>query len=108
MNTEKLTRQAIRLAQRESRKRGRPLTKEEVLKLSVQTVDPWVRVLLALAGVALASFGIWLLTREAGGLGLVLLIFGLLMVGASLVGWRKTVEAALNGVDPCSFFDGSC
>jgi hypothetical protein len=108
MNTEKLTRQAIRLAQRESRKRGRALTKEEVLKLRVQTVDPWVRVLLALTGVALAGVGIWSMAPEASSPGIALLIFGFLTMGASIVGWRKTIEAAFNGVDPLSFFDGSC
>ncbi|MBN9690497.1 MAG: hypothetical protein J0M24_09670 [Verrucomicrobia bacterium] len=86
MNTEKLTRQAIRLAQRESRKRGRPLTKEEVLKLRVQTVDPWVRVLLTLTGVALAGLGIWSMASEASGPGIALLLFGILTLGASIVG----------------------
>jgi hypothetical protein len=40
MNPEILSRQAIRLAQRKSRKAGRPLTREEVLRLHVQTVEP--------------------------------------------------------------------
>jgi hypothetical protein len=56
MNPDSLTRQAIRLAQRESRKRGYALAREEVLRLSVQTVEPWKRALIVLLGLAVLGF----------------------------------------------------
>lgn len=57
MNSDRFTRQAIRLAQRESQKRGHVLTREEVLHLSVQTVDPWKRVVFIILGLAVFGFG---------------------------------------------------
>ena len=52
MNPTNLTRQAIRSAQREAKKRGRTLTKDEVLKLHIQTVSPRARALFITAGIA--------------------------------------------------------
>jgi hypothetical protein len=46
VNADTLSRQAIRLAQRKSRKAGRALRREEVLRLKVQTVEPWKRMLI--------------------------------------------------------------
>jgi hypothetical protein len=55
MNPNVLSRQAIRLAQRKSRKAGRPLTKEEVLRLKVQTVEPWKRVGISVMGLLVGA-----------------------------------------------------
>lgn len=57
MNPQFLTRQAIRRAQRESKKRGHLLTREEILRLRIQTVAPWRRIVfivIGLGGVGLA------------------------------------------------------
>jgi hypothetical protein len=51
MNPTTMTRQAIRSAQREGKKRGRTLTKYEVLKLHIQTVSPRARALFITAGI---------------------------------------------------------
>ena len=56
MNPDRLSRQAIRLAQRKSAKLGRPLTEDEVLRLSVQTVEPWKRISIAVLGLLVGSF----------------------------------------------------
>ncbi len=56
MKPDTLSRQAIRLAQRKGRKAGRPLTREEVLRLHVQTVGPWKRVLFIVAGLLAGLF----------------------------------------------------
>lgn len=56
MNPDILSRQAIRLAQRKSRKAGRPLTREEVLRLHVQTVEPWKRIVIAVMGLLVGTF----------------------------------------------------
>jgi hypothetical protein len=50
MTPEILSRQAIRLAQRRSQKAGRALTRDEVLRLHIQTVEPWKRVLFVALG----------------------------------------------------------
>lgn len=50
MNPQFLTRQAIRRAQRESKKRGHILTREEILQLRIQTVAPWARIVFILVG----------------------------------------------------------
>lgn len=56
MRPEALSRQAIRLAQRKGRKAGRPLTREEILTLHVQTLEPWKRALVILVGLLAALF----------------------------------------------------
>lgn len=84
MNPDNLTRQAIRLAQRESRKRGRVLSREEVLRLSVQTMDPWKRAFVAawgLPGLGLAWLGqhhgaLWWFWAPCGLAGVAVLILG--------------------------------
>jgi len=58
MHPDRLTRQAIRLAQRESLKRGHPLSRDEILKLKIQTGIPAVRIVLVIFGLlcALSSY----------------------------------------------------
>lgn len=56
MTPESLSRRAIRLAQRKGRKAGRPLTREEILALRVQTVEPWQRALVIFLGLLAAGF----------------------------------------------------
>lgn len=65
MKPDKLTRQAIRLAQRESQKRGHALTRDEVLRLSVQTVDPWKRAVFVALGLAVLGLAWLCLSAEA-------------------------------------------
>jgi hypothetical protein len=56
MNPDALSRQAIRLAKRKSEKTGRPLSREDILRLRVQTVEPWKRVLIMAIGVLVGAF----------------------------------------------------
>lgn len=56
MRADVLSRQAIRLAQRESRKAGRSLTREEILALHVQTLEPWKRGIVVAIGLLTAAF----------------------------------------------------
>ncbi len=58
MRADALSRQAIRLAQRESRKAGRPLTREEILALHVQTLEPWKRGVVIAIGLLAAAFAV--------------------------------------------------
>jgi hypothetical protein len=54
MHPERLTRQAIRLAQRESLKRGHRLSREEIFNLKVQTGTPIFRAFLITLGLLCA------------------------------------------------------
>jgi hypothetical protein len=65
VNPDKLSRQAIRLAQRKSRKAGRPLTREEVLRLRVQTVEPWKRIFVIGVGLFLGALSFLAFRSEA-------------------------------------------
>jgi fatty acid desaturase len=99
MNPQTLTRQAIRRAQREARKRGRALTKEEVLKLRVQTANPWARVFFVTAG--LAAAGISALCYSKSGpwwvTGLFVLV-GVALIGFGVFGRRDQVERELKKI----------
>lgn len=53
MTPERLSRQAIRAIQRKSRKTGHPLTREEVVRLPIQTAEPWKRIGVIVFGVLL-------------------------------------------------------
>ena len=59
MSPEKLSRQAIRLAQRQSIKAGHPLTRDEILRLRIQTVEPWKRIFIILAGMVSSILPLW-------------------------------------------------
>ena len=76
MRADALSRQAIRLAQRESRKAGHPLTREEILTLHVQTLEPWKRGMVIVIGLLAATFAfvcyrggapLWFLAAAAAG-----------------------------------------
>jgi hypothetical protein len=56
MTADLLSRQAIRLAVRKSRKAGRPLTEQEIRRLRIQTVEPWKRAVAIGTGLLWAGF----------------------------------------------------
>ena len=96
MKSDSLTRQAIRLAQRESRKRGHVLSREEVLRLSVQTVEPWKRALFVALG--LAACGLAWFCLFAGAPWWIWVSFGLggmVVVVLGLVGKKTYLEREL-------------
>ncbi len=101
MNTQTLTRQAIRRAQREAKKRGRALTKEEVLKLHVQTTSAWARVVFIVTG--LGAVGIGLAGYSNGGPWWAAALFaltGLWLVGMCVFGRKELLERELKKVTP--------
>jgi hypothetical protein len=65
MNPKTLSRQAIRLAQRKSRKAGRVLTREEVLRLRIQTVEPWKRIVIVTIGLLFGALSLICYLKEA-------------------------------------------
>jgi fatty acid desaturase len=101
LNTQALTRQAIRRAQREAKKQGRALTKEEVLKLHVQTTSAWARTFFVVTG--LIGVGIAVICHSSGGPWWITALFalaGLWQVGLGVFGRKELLERELKKVTP--------
>ena len=96
MTAEGLSRQALRLAMRKSQKAGRPLTREEVMRLKVQTVAPWKRWVFVVSGLvpgAIAFACYW-----TGGPAWVCILFSLcslLLIAFGIFGKRKHLDREL-------------
>jgi hypothetical protein len=106
MNSNALSRQAIRLAQREAKKRGRVLTKEEILKLHVQTVCWWAR--LVFAGMGIAVFAVASCCHYANGplwLSVPMGLLGLALTGFGVLGKKQTVERKLKKISRADMAD---
>jgi hypothetical protein len=79
--------------------------KDDFARLRIQTVEPWKRGLLALLGIAAGAAGFYTIKADVGWLSLILFATCAFLVLAEVFGIRKTVEAALNGIDPIYLFD---
>lgn len=96
MNPDALSRQAIRLAMRTSRKAGRQLTREEVLKLRVQTFGVWKRALVIFIGLCAVALSVLCYRNGApllatGAFG----ICSLFLIGCGAIGRRTYLETEL-------------
>jgi hypothetical protein len=93
-------RAALREAQKAmQRQGGGPLSREELLQLRIQSVEPWKRILVGLTGAAFGGFGLMVFASDdatAGGIALIVLGTALLIAG--LVGRRRTVEVCLDQI----------
>jgi len=92
-----LERSALREAQKAFRDRSRAEVKlEEFLALRVQTVEWWKRLLAILLGLGAMGFAGWSI---ATGFNVWITLFfgglGLIVFGCGLVGWKESVEGAL-------------
>ena len=107
MNSNALSRRAIRLAQREARKRGRVLTKEEVLKLHVQTVGWGARAVFAGAGLAALTIALCCHFYANGPLWFSVPagLLGLALIGFAILGRKQTVERELKKISPAEMAD---
>ena len=110
MTADRISRQALRLALRKSKKAGRPLTREEVMRLKVQSVEPWKRWVFVVAG--LVSGAIALGCYRANGPGWVWVLFSLcslLLIAFGIFGKRKHLDRELKKFaadGPTAFVDG--
>lgn len=85
MNEKRLTRQAIRRARRAAKKRGHRLSREEILSLPIQAFPVWIRLTIALAGLAFVALGIfahlhetpWWIVVMISGIGIAILLIGI-------------------------------
>jgi hypothetical protein len=103
MNPEKraryIERAALQAAQKAiGRKGGDKLTREELLALRIQAVEPWQRILLMLAGLIPGGLGILAVLRDHPFGGGVLILLGVVIAVAGMVGRRRTVEFCLNAL----------
>lgn len=104
MNPEKraryIERTALRAAQKEiQRNDGKPLTRDELLDLKIQSVEPWKRVLLGVLGGIPMVCGAIAATRTDGGEFVVWIgvtLFGLIFFCIGLFGRRRTVDECLS------------
>lgn len=97
--------QALREAQKAIDRGQSSLRKENCANLRVQTLEPWKRVVVALGGLLLIAGGLLVLREDIGWLALLLFAPGTLTILGAIFGIKKTVEAALNGVDVSYIFD---
>jgi hypothetical protein len=101
VNPQALTRQAIRRAQREAKKRGRALTKDEILKLHVQTTNLWMRILFTVIGLCAVGIGVACHDEGAPWWGTTLFALpGLVFVGFGVFGRKELLERELKRVTP--------
>lgn len=101
-----LEQSALREAQKAIDRHGRnAVSREDLACLRIQTIEPWKRGLLAILGLIAGVGGYLALTDEVGWLSLLLFSAGALLLIAAILGVRRTVKAALDGVDPFQLFD---
>jgi hypothetical protein len=103
---DQLTRQAIRLVQRENRKRGIVLTKEDVLRLKVQTVAPWTRAFFVLIGICVVGIAVIIFAAAAPWwISLAFAVSGLAIILLGIFGRKRYLEAELRHL-PAGIADG--
>ena len=102
-----LERTALRQAQKAIVRSGRDnLKKEDLARLRIQTLEPWTRILLLVFGLLFIGAGVLVSAVDVRWLALLLFISGGFGVFAAIVGRKKTITAALDGIDVLQLFEG--
>jgi hypothetical protein len=78
---------------------GQKPTREELLALRIQSVDPWKRGAIVVAGVVFAGLGLLLLLDNHPIWGVMVGLFGLITIPMGLIGRRRTVQFYLDSMD---------
>jgi hypothetical protein len=95
-----LEQRALREAQKAIDRRGRDrFGSSDFARLRIQTIEPWKRVFLGGTGFLFCGAGVYALKEEAEWIALVFFVLGAFCLLASIFGRKRTVEAALNGID---------
>ena len=111
MSRESHRRYLEEIARREARRTierlGRDrLKREELGKLRIQTLEPWMRIMLLVFGLLLIGAGLFANRAEVRWLAFLLFFSGGLGVFAAIIGRKKTISAALDGIDVLQLFEG--
>jgi hypothetical protein len=95
-----LERAALREAQKALRREGKEsFTRDELLQLRIQSVEPWKRIVLGTLGTACSGTGVYVLfEKDAMFGGLFLVVFGIVFLLIGLIGHRKTIESCLEAI----------
>lgn len=99
----RLEQAALRAAQKAiARKGGAPLSRAEIGRLRVQTVDLSIRLFLIALGVTFISGGIGIifLAYQLLLVGGALSLVGVLFLGAGLIGWSVSLDRLVNRYGP--------
>jgi len=98
---------ALREAQKAiSRRGGGAFKKEDLYILRIQTLEPWKRVSLFALGIFICGFGVFAMKEFAVWLGVIAILVGVFLAGAAIIGKKRTVVAALDGIDLLTLFEG--
>lgn len=112
MSRESHQRHLERIALREAQKAiarhagDTPLRLESLAQLRIQTVEPWKRIVLSVPALALLVAGVGFCVNGPLWLGLLLGIAGLALLAIAVIGRRKTIHSALDGIDIALLFEG--
>lgn len=102
-----LEKTALRQAQKAIVRSGRDnLKKEDLARLRIQTLEPWTRIFLLVFGLLAVGAGLLAHKADVRWLALLLFIGGGLGVFAAMVGRKKTITAALDGIDVLQLLEG--
>ena len=90
-----LERSARRTATRAFARSDHPLTKDELARLRIQTVEPWKRILLSLAGLACCALALVLCLKGSLWPESLLFVPGLALLVFGLRGRKQDIDSAL-------------
>jgi hypothetical protein len=81
-------------------------SKDDLLALTIQTIEPWKRLIAAVFSIGLLAAGVFLMYTGVSALGPWLLCLGILGLLFSLLGWRKSLDVLSNAIDIGDILDG--
>ena len=97
---------ALREAQKAIDRHGSDtIKKEDFHQLRIQTVEPWKRIILFVFGALICGLGVLAIREVTVWLGVLIFLGGIFCLGAALIGKKKTVVAALDGIDLLTLFE---
>jgi hypothetical protein len=81
-------------------------SKGDLLSLTIQTIEPWKRLIAAALSIGISLTGVLLFDTEGSPLGPWFLFIGFLGLLFSILGWRKTLDGLSNAIDIGDILDG--
>lgn len=102
-----LERNALRAAQKAIDRKGRDgFTKNDFAHLRIQTVEPWKRIILFIPGALSLVAGVFMVLEKNWWAGILLGGIGAVIIFIAILGKKKTIETALDGIDVFTILGG--